>query len=115
MTRYLCEPGEWKGYFWPIGDQAHTRPGILSYTPDTGVRLNLIGGFNDARWVPAPGGAGTVLTTPTRDWAVLHGIAARLPITLLDCMFRESTGAPLGAEPDEQEILASIARHPPSR
>jgi ApeA N-terminal domain 1 len=109
MTSYLSEPDEWRGYFWPVGNQAHARPGILSYTPDTGARLNLIGGFNDSTWERAPSGVGRVLTTPTRSWAVLHGIAGRMPITLLNCRFKRSTGAGFGAEPDEQEIWAEQA------
>jgi hypothetical protein len=105
VESYLSEPAEWKGHFWPAGKQDQARPGILSYAPDTGARLNLIGGFDDSKWVPAPGG-GQVLTTPTREWAVVHGIVSRKPITLLDCALRQSTGGIFGPEPDEQEISA---------
>jgi ApeA-like protein/HEPN superfamily Apea-like protein len=104
MTIYLSEPAEWKGYFWPAEDQAQARPGVLSYAPDTGLLLDLIGGFNDAKWVPARGGVGQVLTTPTREWSVVHGVAARMPITLLDCAFLGSSGSAVGDEPDEQKI-----------
>jgi hypothetical protein len=91
MTDFLSEPAERKGRFWPAEDQAQARPGVLSYAPDTGIRLNLIGGFNDATWVPAPGAVGQVLTRPTREWPVVHGVAVDMPITLLDCIFRATT------------------------
>jgi hypothetical protein len=109
MTDYLSRPAEWRGRFWPAEDQAQARPGVLSYTPDTGIRLNLIGGFNDATWVPAPAGVGQVLTTPTREWPVVHGAAANMPITLLDCIFQRGSRKGFSPELDEQEIRAERA------
>lgn len=104
MTSYLSEPSEWKGYFWPADDQDQARPGVLSYAPDTGLLLELIGGFNDAGWVPNPSGVGQVLRPATREWGVVHGVAARTPITLLDCASLGGTGKGFGDELDEQKI-----------
>jgi ApeA N-terminal domain 1 len=109
VTDYLSEPAKWQGHFWPAKDQAQARPGVLSYTPDTGIRLSLIGSFSDAKWVPAPSGTGQVMTTPTRQWPVVHGVAAKVPITLLDCIFQRGSRKGFGPELDEQEIRAERA------
>jgi hypothetical protein len=109
VTIYLSEPAEWKGYFWPAQDQAQTRPGVLSYTPEAGLQLDLIGGFNDAGWVPNPGGPGQVLRPATREWSTVYGVAARMPITLLNCASLGGSGSGFGNELDDQKIHVMTA------
>jgi hypothetical protein len=109
MTIYLSEPAEWKGYFWPVEDQDQARPGVLSYTPDKGLQLDLIGGFNDAGWIPNPSGAGQVLRPATREWDAVYGVAAGMPITLLDCGSLAGSGSGFGNELYEQKIHVMLA------
>jgi ApeA N-terminal domain 1 len=108
MTKYLSESADWSGYFWLPGKRGQAQAGVLSYTPDHGLLLSLIGGFNDARWEPNPAG-GSVLSTPTREWAVVHGFAENKPITLLDCVAQRWTGFGFGGNITQQEIRAEQA------
>lgn len=41
---YLSSHAEWQGRFWLPGREGDVQRGILSYDPDRGVRLSLIGG-----------------------------------------------------------------------
>jgi hypothetical protein len=49
---YLSSKAQWQGRFWQPGqedpDERGVQRGILTYDPDRGVRLSLIGGFDDA-------------------------------------------------------------------
>jgi hypothetical protein len=109
VTNYLSESEQWSGYFWLPGAQSESQPGLLSFTPDRGVKLSLIGGFSDAQWVPNPQGQGRILTNPSRDWAVIHGFAHNKLITLLNCVAERSTAYGLPSSIAHQEIDAQQA------
>src|SRR5262249_14916041 len=44
-----------------------------------------------------------------RQWPVVHGVSADMPITLLGCIFQRGSGKGFGSELDEQEIRAERA------
>lgn len=66
-TGDLAGSEEWFGHLWPSGQMQLAKPGHVSYRPDVGLRVRLIGGF-DAR----------------TQHAVI-GTFERVPITLVDC------------------------------
>ena len=65
----MAKNWEWFGYFFPPGaPKEGARPGRLSYTPEDGLTLRLIGAFEE-RVLPA-----------------IHGVVERVPVTLVDCI-----------------------------
>ena len=75
--RYLSSRTQWQGRFWLPGQEDPDQRGILMYDPDRGLRLSLIGGFDDAEWLPEPTRRTRVLSEGTRSWPVIHGSVAR--------------------------------------
>jgi hypothetical protein len=95
----LSEPEDWFGYFWPPGpgeDQARAaRAGRLSYEPEDGSNVRLIGGFDDPLL------------------SVVHGSIEGVPVTLLDCVATSTrmnafNRAPLHQEIDPHLVLYGI-------
>jgi hypothetical protein len=109
MGDYLSSEDTWRGRFWLPGQQDQDQRGILSYTPDKGVRLTLIGGFDDAIWLSTGNANTRVLSDRSKQWPVIHGVVENKPITLLDCAAVRSTSYWIGTEIAEQEIRASTA------
>lgn len=65
----LSEPEEWFGYLWPPGRMEQlARPGHVSYRPEAGIKVRLIGGFD------------------VHILRAVHGSFERIPITLVDCV-----------------------------
>jgi hypothetical protein len=65
----LSEPRDWFGYFWPPGQMEQLgRAGHVSYRPEDGLKVRLIGGF------------------PVHMLRAVHGTFERIPITLVDCV-----------------------------
>ena len=77
-TGDLAESEEWFGHLWPPGQMALARPAHVSYRPDEGLRVRLIGSF-DARTLPA-----------------VNGTFDRVPITLVDCVATHTEGQGFG-------------------
>lgn len=98
----LNEPRTWRGYWWPPGEQDKAMPGTLTYRPDEGLALELIGGW-DAEIMKevVPG----VFTSAegSRRWPVLHGLADNRELTLLDCLPTRTRSRNFGP-PEEQTI-----------
>ena len=68
-TGDLSEIEEWFGYLWPPGQmQQLATPGHVSYRPEDGLRVRLIGGFD------------------VYNLRAIHGTFERVPITLVDCI-----------------------------
>jgi|GEM_PF-5156185 len=42
----LSELRTWRGYWWPPGEEDKAMPGTLTYRPDEGLVLDLIGGWD---------------------------------------------------------------------
>lgn len=92
----LSEPEDWFGYFWPPGRMKEEAiPGHLTYRPDDGPKVRLIGGFGE-RVLPA-----------------VHGSIERIPITLLDCVATSTRmigfdPVPVHQDIDPQRVLYGI-------
>ena len=108
MDGYLTSEATWRGRFWIPGQPEQEQRGILSFTPDRGVVLTLIGGFDDAVWLPRPSG-GFVMSDRSREWSVIHGEVAGKPVTLIDCIASHSTSYLMSAHVEEQEVVAERA------
>jgi hypothetical protein len=106
---YLSSEDTWRGRFWLPGRPDDVQRGILTYTPNNGVRLTMIGGFDDAVWMPTGNGNTQVLSARSRRWPVIHGVVGNKPVTLIDCAAVRSTSYWIGTEIAEQEIRASKA------
>jgi hypothetical protein len=67
MHGYLSSEDTWRGQFWLPDKPEDVQRGILTYTPDEGVHLTLIGGFDDSEWVPTGHGTTQTLTNRSKD------------------------------------------------
>ncbi|WP_158068481.1 hypothetical protein [Serinicoccus sp. CUA-874] len=81
----LSELRTWRGYWWPPGEEDKAMPGTLTYRPDEGLVLDLIGGWDtEIRQEVRPGVFAVM--EGSRRWPVLHGLAENREITILDCL-----------------------------
>lgn len=104
MTDYLSSEATWRGQFWlPEHLGQDDRQGILTYKPDSGTTLSLIGGFDDGSFVRLPSGSG-VLREGRGRFPVIHGVAGGKPVTLLDCRVTGAKSRGFVPQVEEQEI-----------
>lgn len=103
----LNEERIWRGYWWPPDEQNKAMPGTLSYHPDGGLTLELVGGWDaEIRKEVRPGVFAKL--EGSRRWPILHGIAKNRDITLLDCLATHTNSSHFGP-PDEQTVRALTA------
>lgn len=62
----LDKPSEWTGHWWLPEDPERAIPGVLRYVPGDGLRLSLIGGFEDRITRPIDGGVAVM--EGSRSW-----------------------------------------------
>lgn len=106
----LAVAAEWSGLWWLPNDPAHQVPGVLRYDPDGGLRLSLIGAFED-RIMSSPSPGVTAIHEGRRSWDVIHGAADHREVTLLGCTpvgGKRTFGARV-ASPDTQIVVATTA------
>lgn len=106
--RDLSEEARWMGHFWLPDDADNRQPGVLTYTPVDGLKLSLIGGFSDAAWLPQEPGTRR-LSSRTRRWPIVHGLAENDPITLLHCVEERGQMAGTGTTMHRQDMRAEQA------
>ncbi|WP_061211769.1 HEPN domain-containing protein [Dermabacter hominis] len=107
---HLAESHEWSGLWW-LPDAPDDRvPGVLRYDRDGGVRLTLIGTFED-RIFSSPQPGVMLEHDGVRSWEVIHGVAEAREITLLGCNFTNSNRnlGPRVQSPDKQVVSAQSA------
>lgn len=107
---WLDEGATWTGHWWLPEVPEKVVPGVLTYDPQVGLSLSLIGGFQDQ--VFRLEGEHTVdVLDETRSWNLLLGIADNKEVTLLDCLpvSSQSYGFSFFGGPDKQRISASTA------
>lgn len=97
----------WRGYWWPPGKMDEPMPGMLTFRPDEGLSLELIGGWDAEVWREAGPGVFDVLDE-TRRWPILHGLAENREMSLLDCLPTHTMSRNLGP-PEEQTIHVLMA------
>lgn len=106
----LGDEGEWAGLWWLPGEADHRVPGTLRYTADDGLRLILIGAFED-RILSTPADGVVAEHEGSRSWDVIWGVAEHKEITLLGCVptaSKRTFGARVDS-PDKQTVVATSA------
>lgn len=104
----LDKPAEWTGHWWLPEDPEHVVPGVLRYEPGDGLRLSLIGGFEDRILQPMEGGYAEM--EGGRSWPLVLGFADKKDVTLLDCYPRHTQSYwPGSAGPHKQTVSAMTA------
>lgn len=106
----LDESAEWVGLWWLPDDPAERVPGVLRYEPGDGLKLSLIGAFED-RILSSPSPGVVAVHEGRRVWDVIHGAAERREITLLGCVPSggERTFGARVKSPDKQTVAAATA------
>ena len=79
----LDKSAEWTGHWWLPEDPEAAVPGILRYDPVEGLRLDLIGGFEDR--ILRAVAEGVVVMQGSKAWPAIVGIADNKEVTLIDC------------------------------
>lgn len=105
----LADANEWSGEWWLPEDPERRIPGVLRYSPEDGLKLTLIGAFEDRIMVPMEGGVS--IDQGSRSWGAIWGAAEHREFTLMDCLPADSTRT-FGARvrsPEKQTIVASFA------
>lgn len=106
----LGDEGEWAGLWWLPDDPDHQVPGTLRYTEEGGLKLTLIGAFED-RIMSHPADGVVALHEGSRSWKVIWGAAEHKEISLLGCA-PSASARTLGARvnsPDKQTVIATSA------
>lgn len=106
MTDYLSSEATWRGQFWLPGQSGENdQQGILTYKPDAGVTLSLVGGF-DAGSVTGLASVTPAFRERSGRFSVIHGVAGGKSVTLLDCIITRSTQGMFSPQARDQEIHA---------
>jgi len=106
----LRDEGEWAGEWWLPDEPEHRVPGTLRYTAEDGLKLILIGAFED-RIMSTLAGGGVAIDQGSRSWDAIWGVAEHKEITLVGCVPTGSTRT-FGARvhsPDKQTVVATSA------
>lgn len=101
---------EWTGHWWLPEDPDHVVPGVLRYSPDQGLRLSLIGGFQDHVLRQVSENA-VAVTDEMKHWPIILGVAENRAVTLLDCdpISSKSFGIGITEGPHKQTVSALTA------
>lgn len=101
----LDKSAEWTGHWWLPDAAESTVPGVLRYDPVDGLRLDLIGGFEDR--VLRQVRPGVLVDQGTKTWPVILGLADNKEVTLIDCWPSHSKSYGVGfTGPHKQTIGA---------
>ncbi|WP_337007373.1 MULTISPECIES: HEPN domain-containing protein [unclassified Microbacterium] len=103
----LSEPNDWTGHWWLPEEPDKKVPGVLSFKPESGLRLRLIGGWDYHVTRPGLNGS-TIVTNEVKSWPMVHGYGGNKPVTLLNASLATARGGLFG-EPDTLEVRASTA------
>lgn len=104
----LDKAADWTGHWWLPEDPDNTVAGVLRYDPADGLRLDLIGGFEDR--ILRPIEHGVAVMQGSRTWPVIVGLADNKEITLIDCWPSHSNTYGMGFDgPHKQTVRAMTA------
>lgn len=99
---------EWVGNWWLPGDDEHTVPGILRYVPTSGLRLDLVGGFDTESRKSIGHNAWTIGVGRTH-WDMFHGVAENQLFTLRDCHMATAKTYNLLSLPSSMTVRPTVA------
>ena len=68
---WLDERRTWTGHWWLPGTPDESNAGFLTYDPESGLELTLVGGFED-RIIRQDGPSAFAVLEGSRTWEVLH-------------------------------------------
>ncbi len=107
----LNESHDWTGEWWLPDDPEKKVPGVLSYSPENGLRLRLIGGWDYHVTRPGKNGS-TIVTDSLQRWPMVLGTGDGKAITLLSASVVTARsfgfGSVFGA-PEKLELRADTA------
>lgn len=117
MTEDLTVRQSWRGPFWLPSQPDRDQRGVLTYDPNNGITLSLVGGFDDGGRVQLSSG-GYAMREVSGRFPVIHGRVGSKPVSLLDCRIVASSSSGIGFELDEQEVrvgrmLTGVFLHDP--
>lgn len=110
---WLSNRVQWQGHWWLPSNPDERVPGVLTHTPDDGLSLSLIGGFDDRVYSQPEVSNGVAkfdlnLAHQIERWPMMHGRAEGKDITLLDCLIGNTTRRGLnigpGGTPEKQQV-----------
>lgn len=78
----LSDTRDWTGEWWVPENPGHKVPGVLSYSPEHGLQLRLIGGWEYHVTWPGEGGS-TIVSDELQAWPLVLGIGDGKLISLL--------------------------------
>lgn len=112
MTETLLgEHQNWTGHWWRPEDPDNKVPEVLTYSPDKGLRLQLLGGWKYNVTRPGENGS-TIITDELQRWLVVVGIGDGKFITLMSVHVTTARSFSLGGmfgTPDKLELRAHTA------
>jgi ApeA N-terminal domain 1 len=103
MSDDLTVEQTWRGPFWLPTEPDREQRGVLTYDPQSGVVLSLVGGFDDERWIPT-GPGGFAMREGSGRFPVIHGRVASTPVSLFDCRVTRSRSSGFDSQPYDQAI-----------
>jgi hypothetical protein len=107
----LNESRDWTGEWWLPDDPEKKVPGVLSYSPEKGLRLSLIGGWDYHVTRPGKNGS-TIVTDSLQRWPMVLGTGDGKAITLLSISVVTARSFGFGSlfgSPEKLELRAGTA------
>jgi len=107
----LSEHQDWTGEWWRPEDPDGKLPGVLTFSPEDGLRLKLIGGWDYNVTHPGQNGS-TIVTDELQRWPVIVGVADGKLITLMSVQVVTARSFGIGGmfgKPDKLELRAHTA------
>lgn len=99
---------ELQGWWWRPNDPEARRPGTLRLDVESGVTLELLGGFSITTEETLPGGV--IQRTPADDpFPILHGESLDEPVTLVGCVPIGTRAGFFGGDIGSQTVTANRA------
>lgn len=107
----LNELQDWSGEWWLPQGPDNKVPGVLSYSPEKGLVLRLIGGWPYSVTRPGENGS-TIITDELQSWPVVLGVGDGKLISLLGVHVATARTFSIGRMldgPDKLDLRASVA------
>lgn len=103
----LANDGRWSGEWWLPGEEDDRQAGTLTYTPEEGLILELIGGWEFRSLVEVMPGI-SMHQRSTKDWPVVYGLSKGERFTLRGVQLVDVT-APTSDKPSEMVFRVEVA------
>jgi hypothetical protein len=111
MESSLNANHEWTGQWWLPENPTNKVSGVLTFSPEAGLKLRLIGGWDYNVTVPGKNGS-TIVTDELQSWPVVLGIGDGKLVSLLGVNVSSAKGFGVSAwfgPPDRLDLRAHAA------